>query len=87
MDIVIQILTMSLGVLAIIWHQQKTINKLRDDTSHAINKLRDDTSHAINKLRDSVTANGERLARIEGFLHIDTPKPAVQATEPQATKA
>ena len=69
-----QIVTVALAVLAIIWHQQRTIDKLRDDFDQANDKLRGDFGQAVDKLRDSVTANGERLARIEGFLRIGMPK-------------
>ena len=83
-DTIIQVLTVTLGVLGIIWHQQHTTNKLRDDTTGAINKLRDDTTGAINKLRDdnardhealraAVVRNGERIARIEGHLRMPPP--------------
>ena len=83
-DTIIQVLTVALGVLGIIWHQQRSINKLRDDTTGAIDKLRDDTTGAIDKLRDenardhenlraAVIRNGERIARIEGHLRMNPP--------------
>ena len=56
---------MALAVLAIIWHQQRTTDKLRDGTSRAMDKL-----------GAGVAANGERLARIEGFLGIGMPEVA-----------
>ena len=98
METLVQVVTVALAVVAIIWHQQRTIDKLRngtsqsidklrDDTSQSIDKLRDDTSQSIDKLRDdtnqsiaqlieAVTSNGERLARIEGFLGIGMPDSA-----------
>ena len=51
-----------LAVLAIIWHQQRSIDKLRADFERAVDKLRDRL--------DSVE---RRLARIEGFLGIGMP--------------
>ncbi|MXZ54408.1 MAG: hypothetical protein F4Z34_14615 [Acidimicrobiaceae bacterium] len=80
-------MTVALAVVAIIWHQQRTIDKLRDGTSQSIDKLRDGTSQSIDKLRDdtdrglaklgaAIAANGERLARIEGFLGIGMPDAA-----------
>ena len=65
METLVQVVTVALGVLAIIWHQQRTTDKLRDVTSQAIGKL-----------GAGVAANGERLARIEGFLGIGMPEAA-----------
>ena len=76
METLLQLVTVALAVFAIIWHQQRTIEKLRDGTSRAIDKLRDGTSQAIDKLGTGVAANGERLARIEGFLGIGMPEAA-----------
>ena len=131
MDTLVQVVTVALAVVAIIWHQQRTIeklrngtsqsidklrngtsqsidklrngtsqsiDKLRDDTTQSIDKLRDDTTQSIDKLRDDTTqsidklrddtdrglaklgaaiaSNGERLARIEGFLGIGMPDAA-----------
>ena len=70
-----QIVTVLVAVLGIIWHQQRSIDKLRDDFHQAINGQRDDFNQAINGLRDEVASNGQRLARIEGFLGIGMPTP------------
>ena len=73
----VPVVTVALAVVAIIWHQQRTIDKLRTE----------------------VAANGQRLARIEGFLGIGMPDAAAskaagatlpkhspgQAEEPDAT--
>ena len=84
MDIntVSQMVTVVLAVLAIIWHQQRSTDKLRGDFERAHDKFRGDFGQAVDKLRDSVTANGERLARIEGFLRIGVPKTPGQDPEP-----
>ena len=76
METLLQVVTVALGVFAIIWHQQRTIDKLRDGTNRGFEKLRDDTSQAIGKLSTEVAANGQRLARIEGFLGIGIPEAA-----------
>jgi len=66
---VTQILTVVLAVLAIIWHQQRTVDKLRDDFNAS------DREHraAVRAHGASLTEVKERLARIEGFLGIGMP--------------
>lgn len=56
-----------LGVFAIIWNQQQTTGDLRAE-------LRAE----ISELRAEVSENGQRLARIEGFLGIGIPDAAPQ---------
>ena len=51
-EVITQVVTLVLAVLAIIWHQQRTTDKLRDELIHTSDKLRDETNNAINKLRD-----------------------------------
>ena len=82
METLLQVVTVALGVFAIIWHQQRTIDKLRDSTSRAMGDLRNDTSRAIGKLGAEVAANGQRLARIEGFLGIGMPEPDAPTQRP-----
>ena len=98
METLVQVVTVALAVVAIIWHQQRAIDKLRNGTNQSIDKLRNGTNQSIDKLRDdtnqsidklrngtnqsiarlieAVVANGERLARIEGFLGIGMPDAA-----------
>ncbi len=73
-ETILQLVTVILGVLGIIWHQQHSINKLRNETTGSINRLRDDSTSAIDKLRSAVARNGERIARIEGRLGIEAPQ-------------
>lgn len=61
-EVIAQMATVALAVLAIIWHQQRSTDKLRDDFSQATDKL-----------QTELAANGQRLARIEGFLGIGMP--------------
>jgi len=75
-ETLVQVVTVALAVVAIIWHQQRTTDKLRDGTSQSIDKLRDDTDRGLANLGAAVAANGERLARIEGFLGIGMPDAA-----------
>ncbi len=72
METLVQVVTVALAVVAIIWHQQRTIDKRRESTNRAIEKL-----------GESVASNGQRLARIEGFLGIGMP----DATAPKAVGA
>ena len=65
METLFQVVTVALAVVAIIWHQHRTTDRLRESTSRAIERL-----------GAGVAANGERLARIEGFLGIGMPEQA-----------
>ena len=90
-----QLLAVVLGVFAIIWNQQQSIDNLRDELraeiirvetglraefSNEIGGLRAEINQEIGGLRAEIAAlraevaeNGQRLARIEGFLGIGTP--------------
>ncbi len=57
--VIAQVLTMVLAAVAIVWHQQRSIDKLRAE-------MREEFS----RLRAEVVGNGQRLARIEGYLGI-----------------
>lgn len=85
MEAATQIVTLVLAVLAIIWHQQRTTDKLRDEFNSAIASLRDEFNTAIASLRDAVVGNGQRIARIEGFLRIGMPAD-VGAPEPSSAE-
>ena len=62
---VTQVLTVVLAVLAIIWHQQRSTDKLRSDLERAHDKLRD----GLDEVK-------QRLSRIEGFLGLGMPTTA-----------
>ena len=86
-ETIAQILTVLVAVLGIIWHQQRSTEKLREEFIRAIEGLREEFNRAINGLRDDhnglrqeVISNGQRLARIEGFLRIGMPAPAESGT-------
>lgn len=72
---VAQLVAVVLGVFAIIWHQQQSIDTLRAEFTAAHNELRTELLTEFDKLRAQVAENGERLARIEGFLGIGIPDP------------
>ena len=84
LDTVAQLVTVLVAALAIVWHQQRgndslreessTANRqLREESSKALGQLREEFSKALGQLRDIVTENGQRLARIEGHLGIGMP--------------
>ena len=66
LDAVVQLVTVLVAALAIVWHQQHNTDKLRED---------------LNKLREGITENGQRLARIEGFLGIGMPTVADESMD------
>ena len=68
-----QLVAVVLGVLAIIWNQQQTTDSLRNELRAEIGELREEFGEELGGLRAEVSENGQRLARIEGFLGIGTP--------------
>lgn len=93
-ETIAQFVTLLAVGLAIIWNQQRGIDKLRDDVNTSVqqlhqdhNKLRDDVNSSIqqlrqdhNKLRDALAQIGQRLARIEGFLGTGIPSAPDEST-------
>lgn len=80
------IVAVALGVLAIIWNQQRSLGNLRREL-HDANKelrrefheanpqLRQEFQDAYEELGGAVARNGESLARIEGHLGIGVSGP------------
>ena len=66
---VMQLATPVLAVVGIVWHQQHSTDKLRDDFNAANREQRE----ATDKLRDVVMDLGQRMARIEGHLGVGMP--------------
>ncbi|MXW95792.1 MAG: hypothetical protein F4110_03155 [Acidimicrobiaceae bacterium] len=64
-----QLVAVVLGVLAIIWKQQQTTDSVRSELRTEIAGVRAE----MGELRAEVSENGQRLARIEGFLGIGIP--------------
>ena len=117
LDAVVQLVTVLVAALAIVWHQQhntdklredfnaanhqlredfnvanhqhrQDLNKLREDSNAAhhqhrqdLNKLREDSNASHHQLREGITENGQRLARIEGFLGIGIPTVADESID------
>ncbi|MCY4175416.1 MAG: hypothetical protein OXD37_03650 [Acidimicrobiaceae bacterium] len=74
LNTVSQIVTVVLAVLTVIWHQQRTTDKLRDRL--------DDSDR---ECRAGLSEVKERLARIEGYLRIGMPNdPGPEATAADA---
>ncbi len=82
METVAQFVTVALAVLAIIWHQQRSTDKLRDGFERTVDKLRDDFNVADREHRTGLSEVKERLSRIEGFLRIGMPEPPEPESEP-----
>ncbi len=79
-----QLIAVVLGVAGIIWHQQQTTDNLRTGLRTEIadveTSLREEIASVETRLsteiagvRAEVAENGQRLARIEGFLGIGVP--------------
>ena len=76
MDAVVQPVTVLVAALAIVWHQQHNTDKLREDLNilcQDFNVANRQHREDFNKLREGITENGQRLARVEGFLGIGMP--------------
>ena len=71
-----QLVAVVLGVLAIIWNQQQTTDSLRAELKAEISDVRTGLRAELAGLRAEVSENGQRLARIEGFLGIGIPDAA-----------
>ncbi len=65
MDIV-QLVTLAVGILGLVWYQQRSIASLRAELKQEFAELRAE----IAALRAVVADNSQRLSRIEGFLGI-----------------
>jgi len=87
-----QLVAVVLGVFAIIWNQQQTTDNLRTELRAEIirleTELRAEFSNEIDGLRTEMgelrvlmAENGQRLARIEGFLGIGIPDSAPQGDD------
>ncbi|MXW42165.1 MAG: SlyX family protein [Acidimicrobiia bacterium] len=70
-EVVTQILTLMVAVLAIIWHQQRTTDKLRDiviENRQRIARIEAQIEHILDmlaELKKEVIRNGQRIARLE----------------------
>ncbi|MCY3851750.1 MAG: hypothetical protein OXF75_13270 [Acidimicrobiaceae bacterium] len=95
-DAIVQLVTVVVAAMGIVWHQQRGITQLRAEFREDNRQLREDFNTANrelreefkslredhNALRDAVAQNGQRLARIEGHLGIGFP-PADDPSDPE----
>ncbi len=73
--ILTQVISMAVAVLAIVWHQQRSTERLRAEMRAEFAAVRAE----IAELRADVRDTRERLARIEGYLGIGIPAEAAAA--------
>lgn len=71
MDIV-QLVALAVGILGLVWHQQRIVERLRSEFRSEITLVRTEMA----ELRAEIAANGQRLARIEGYFGIGMPAEA-----------
>ena len=78
-DAIAQLVTLLMVGLGIVWHQQRSTDKLREEFQTANRQLRQDHD----RLREAIAQIGERLARIEGFMGIGIPSGLDESTGPE----
>ena len=61
-----QVISMAVAVLAIVWHQQRSTERLRAETRAEFAAVRSEIAELRADMRDA----RERLARIEGYFGI-----------------
>ena len=86
-DAIAQLVTLLTVGIAIVWHQQRSTDKLREDFQTAIRSLREEFQTANrqlrqdhDRLREAIAQIGQRLARIEGFMGIGIPSGPDEST-------
>ena len=73
--ILTQVISMAVAVLAIVWHQQRSTERLRTEMRTEFAAVRTE----IAAVRTELNEVRERVARIEGFLRIGIPTEAATA--------
>ena len=86
-DAIAQLVTLLMVALGIVWHQQRSTDKLREDFQTANRNLREEFQTANrqlrqdhDRLREAIAQIGQRLARIEGFMGIGIPSGLDEST-------
>lgn len=74
--ILTQVISVAVAVLAIVWHQQRSTERLRTEFRSEIAALREEMRSEFAVLRAEISDARERLARIEGYLGIGIPTEA-----------
>ena len=87
-DAIAQLVTLLMVALGIVWHQQRSTDKLREDFQTANRNLREEFQTANRQLRqdhdglrEAIAQIGQGLARIEGFLGIGIPSALDESTD------
>ena len=77
---------MVLAAVVIVWHQQRTTDKLRAEMREELGEFRAEMREELGKMREEfgdvraeVAENGQRLARIEGYFGLGMPEAAAAA--------
>ena len=81
LETILQLVTVVVAAMAIVWHQQRgndalrgelnTSNQqLREELNTSNQQLRSEFNTSLSRLNEAVAENGQRLARIEGCLGI-----------------
>lgn len=85
---IVQLVTVVVAAMAIIWHQQHSTSQLRAETREDFKTFRAENREDFralredhNKLNDAIAQNGQRLARIEGHLGIGIPPTLDESTD------
>ncbi len=76
-EAVAQLVVFVMAALGIVWHQQHSSDKIRDELHESNREHRED----FNGLREGIVENGMRLARIEGHLGIGFIVPSDETAE------
>ena len=78
--ILTQVISVAVAVLAIVWHQHRSIDRLRAELRSEFRNEIGTLRNEIAELRNDLIDVRERLARIEGYLRIGIPAEAIAAT-------
>lgn len=77
--ILTQVISVAVAVLAIVWHQQRSIERLRAEFRSEVRSEIGGVRNELVALRSDIIDIRERLARIEGYLGVGMPAEAAAA--------
>ena len=73
LEAIAQLVTVLVAAMAIVWHQQRGNDTLREELNASTRQIREEFNASNRQLSEAVAENGQRLARIEGYLGIGMP--------------